>query len=673
MRIEELDVSAISKEEASFLADAYLDHRFDILGSGWVKNSYDAAAAGFEGAHFEHNIYFDYYDVYGNWLRKIVQKKQYRMSKHVWGEMSRITYDHEGIDWQKDVKSGFRWAAKDWYKDQTIKSHGEHGVDIKVPFELSRLQHLPQMAILALVLPERKTELLNEFLCQTIDFIAANPPRYGVCWTSSMEVGIRAANMLIAFDLFSQLDTEKVININFQTHIADSIYSHGMHLVKNLEYKESITNNHYLSNICGLLFVSSYLDGYPFVDSWLAFSIQELISEIDKQVLDDGGVFESSTSYQRLTGEMIVYAIALLKGLPNKKLEYLRLFDSKDWKGNKGLNPVESQKYTIRSGIQLEEETLDKVGRMIELSEKLTKTNGEIAQVGDNDSGRFFNLSPVGSLMSFADAKRKYQNINGPDELYSKLHFDQNALDHRPFVSAGSGLFEQIGRQSSYPLERSFVKSLTKNRELTYKPFGNAHSYSDNNLDLEFTTKSILQDEIPKGGSLKDELEILPYAEFGACVIRSKRIHMTIACGNKHVRQYWTHTHNDKLSFELNVDGIDLIVHPGTYCYTSVPELRNAFRSVESYNSIIVEGKEQNDWVEGVEGVFRTEARTECTLLETTPNSIKLMVTYKGITHVRLISINDDSIEIHDSCNEKFNIDFNRHRMYSNGYGKRLN
>jgi hypothetical protein len=53
------------------------------------------------------------------------------------------------------------------------------------------------------------------------------------------------------------------------------------------------------------------------------------------------------------------------------------------------------------------------------------------------------------------------------------------------------------------------------------------------------------------------------------------------------------HSHNDQLSFELHVDGLPLIVDPGTATYTRDPELRNALRSTRAHNVPEIDGQEQ--------------------------------------------------------------------------------
>ncbi|NQY10967.1 MAG: alginate lyase family protein [Flavobacteriales bacterium] len=666
-----LNVDAISKETATFLADAYVDHRFNILGSGWVKNAHDSEAVGFEGNVYLGSAEIDNYDVYGNWLRHVVTKKHYRATKRIWTEINRLTYDYIAIDWQKDLKSGYRWDAKAWYKDQFAMSYGLPGVDIKVPFELCRLQHLPQMAILAKVLPERKDALLKEFFYQSLDFISTNPPRMGVCWSSSMEVGIRAANLLLAYDLFTQMDTEDVLDSKFKAIFANSMYDHGSHLMANLEFKESITNNHYLANICGLLYISAHLEDYPNINGWLSFAIQELVKEIDKQILPDGGNFESSTSYQRLSGEMIVYSVALIRGLNRDKQKCLADYDSKSWKYKQKLAPIEDQAYEIKDGIVFPKEIDDKIGKMIALTETISKRNGEVPQIGDNDSGRFFTLTPCGEMMTYAEAKKKYLNLNNHSQNDEDLYWDENTLDHRPFLSAGSGIVQKVGEVPLFELEKMLVFEMAKGNKTSFEQYAYV-SPNRNGENLEHKQRTRISDEIPPGNSLKEGLTISTFPDLGVCVLKSNRLYLAVSFGNKHNLQYWTHTHNDKLSFELNVDGKDLIVYPGTYVYTALPEVRNEFRSVKSYNGVLVGNEEQNVWIDGVDGVFRTEGKTHCEMLVVKEDEVILSVEYNGIKHIRNIKVEADEIVITDNCNKPFELNFNRFRIYSNGYGKRL-
>jgi hypothetical protein len=97
-----------------------------------------------------------------------------------------------------------------------------------------------------------------------------------------------------------------------------------VHIVNHLEWNEKNRGNHYLSNIASLLFVAAYLPCTPETDAWLAFAVQELVNEVEYQFTPDGANFEASTSYHRLSTEMVIYATALLLGLPEAKQAVLK-------------------------------------------------------------------------------------------------------------------------------------------------------------------------------------------------------------------------------------------------------------------------------------------------------------------------------------------------------------
>ena len=85
------------------------------------------------------------------------------------------------------------------------------------------------------------------------------------------------------------------------------------------------------------------------------------------------------------------------------------------------------------------------------------------------------------------------------------------------------------------------------------------------------------------GRSLLERLRLVGYPDFGLFVARSPRLYAAIRCGPVGQLGRGGHDHNDQLSLELSVDGMDLISDPGTYLYTPLPERRNAYRSVRAH------------------------------------------------------------------------------------------
>ncbi len=643
LNIQELEISEINNQEASYLSKMYCSHRFDLLGSGWVKNSYTSLALGVEGYKYNMNI----------------------------TAPKPVSSDYVPIDWQKDYKSGFRWSKNTWYKDI---NYGKHlGVDIKVPWEMARLQHLPQLAIFAMVDEKLKKQSIMDFKNQILDFIAHNPPRFGVNWSCTMDVGIRVANMLIAHDMFCQMDDEDILDRDFKQAFSNSVYEHGFHIVNNLEFNGDQTNNHYMSDVAALLFVSAYLESSEEVNNWLAFAIQELIWCMKTQFYEDGGNFESSTNYHRLSAEIMTYSTALILGLKDEKVDALQNYDYKSWKFKPELLPLNKQEFTIDNSkliINLPQWYVDRLFNAGRFTVDLTKPSGELPQIGDNDSGRFFRLSPIGKLLTNAEAEKIYLNLKSYNEhikSYShddELFWDENILDHRTFISAISGLFDDTIFNNSIMLERSIIASIGKRKILAKNKF-----YSDqkiSNMEIEkFQYSNKLQYTVT---SQFDNLRLISYPDSGLYIFKADNMHLTICVTPLGINDGGGHGHNDKLSYELWLDGKDIVKDPGTYLYLPLPDRRNMFRSLSAHNAPSL-SKEQNLWDNGINGLFSMSNDTSCIIQSISKFSIVIYLSYRKYYVVRSFKFEHNTIEIFDQSNYEF-IKDDQYKYYSNGYGK---
>lgn len=633
--IKELDTSNIDIRTAQYLSQMYCEHRFDLLGSGWVKNSYDSVALGVEGNRYDMNILAP----------------------------QSILKNYTPIDWQKDYKSGYRWNEKSWYKEQRI-GH-KLGSDIKVPWELARFQHLSQLAIFALVDGNLKDQNIKEFKHQVLDFIANNPPRMGVNWVCTMDVGIRVANMLVAYDMFMQLDSFGILDDEFKQTFTNSIYEHGVHIVNNLEYSETLRSNHYLSDIAGLLYVAAYLENSDEINKWLAFSIQEVVSEMQSEFYEDGGNFESSTSYHRLSGELMIHSTALILGLKEEKLKALQNYSTKNWKVTPKLEPLQNQQFNIdnsKFNIILPQWYIDRLYKIGRFTVDITKPNAEIPQFGDNDSGRFFRLSPNGEFLTNKEVA-KYLNLKGHSEN-DELFWDENILNHSTFISCFAGLYDDEIFENSISLEKSFIKSMAKNalqaKDKSYKQIKTT-SYDLSELNHKKSTMHNLKSSI-------QNLKLLAYPDSDIYVFKADVFYLAVCATPLGQKENGGHTHNDKLSYELWIDGKDIVKDPGTYLYTPLPHRRNEFRSVKAHNVPIVEDIEQNSWIDGRYGLFGMKSQSKCFVKEYGSSFLELVLEYKDIKIMRKFEIKEDSLEVIDICNKEFS--YGQFEFYSNGYGK---
>ncbi len=426
----------------------YLKHRFDLLGSGWVRVYHGMQCRGLDGYRYNMGEPVKV-DLDGQWLEERISTSNLAEAQRIW---RMVDQDYTPIDWHIDFKSGYRWLEKTWYRD--IKVGHKPGVDVKVPWELARMQHMPQLAFVFQSLPDPSEErilLQRAFRNQVLDFIASNPPRFGINWYYPMDVAIRSANWLMAYDLFRAGKAR--FDDKFESVFTRSIYEHGHHILGNLEWNDKIRGNHYLADITGLAFIASYLPSTAQTDAWLAFSVQELIAEVEHQFYPDGGNFEGSTAYHRLSAEMVYFATALVLGLPQERLKRLQQCDYPKWFktgwGKPGLKPGPIPFYKLPkvSKAATEESPFpawyfERLERMAEFIVDITKPDGRIPQIGDNDSGRWFKLAPRYERMTVREARTRFGNLEGYAELPDDAEYlMESHLDCSHLVAAAYGLF----------------------------------------------------------------------------------------------------------------------------------------------------------------------------------------------------------------------------------------
>jgi len=210
------------------------------------------------------------------------------------------------IDWHADFKSGHRYDPRAYHTDLSAASY-PGGHDIKVPWELSRCQHLVWLGQAYWFTGDEKYP--REFVRQVTDWITANPPAFGVNWVCTMDVAIRAVNWLWGCHYF--LQRSPALTDEFLLTFNQNLLAHGRHIIRNLERSEEITSNHYLSDLVGLVYLGLMCPQFREARRWREVGLRELWREMCRQVYADGVDFEASISYHRLVAELFLSAILL--------------------------------------------------------------------------------------------------------------------------------------------------------------------------------------------------------------------------------------------------------------------------------------------------------------------------------------------------------------------------
>lgn len=491
------------------LAEKYCRHEFDLLGSGWRSTSRR---------------------VEGDWLANTVTPVNYPESRRIWRLIQDGSY--KPIHWHRDLKTGEEWPARVWFRDTVLTPRA--GSDVKMPWELSRCHHLPQLALAYRMRSDSR--LVAEFRHQILDFIAQNPPRFGVNWFYAMDVGIRAANWIVAFDLFSEAGVS--FDREFVEVLTRSLYEHGLHIWNYREWHPVIRGNHYLANLAGLIFIGARLNE----TRWLNEGCAQMEREVARQFLPDGGNFEGSTCYHRLSAEMVGYSSLVLNGF-----------------GYVDAGELLKKKFTA----------------MVEFTEGLTNNHGSIAQIGDNDSGRFLKLD---------NTYRK-----GPTG-WSEVFLDHRHLSHLlPKCRDERQSVDKEYRESWSDLYSRFSAAGLQHKRITRFPLSRS-------IDVTRTaTRS--------------------FPHFGAYSFKNPEFTVVIRCGGREADGSGGHQHNDQLALDLEVGGRELVRDPGTLTYTSNPELRNLYRSSRAHFLPRLENEEQGSLQRGL-FELRKNGVSECLFMD---------------------------------------------------------
>ena len=537
IRIRAEDVPADLQATLLILGSEYLRHRFDLLGSGWLAPEYGFRPNGFLGRRYDPGAP-PAPGGSGVGLSRLVGRANLPRARQAWALIRNA--DYRPIDWHLDFRSGYRWPSR----RHSYRKHipVDTGADIKVPWELGRMQHLPQLALCAILAASGRTgfgpadRYVQEIGDQLLDFIATNPPRFGVNWMSAMDVAIRAANIALALALLAGADRRLPSAV--EAIVLSSLDDHARYIANHLDYSEIGRSNHYICEIAGLAWACWLMEATVKRDAWIEFAAREIETEARMQFLADGGNYEGSTNYHRLSGEAVLFAVGVLEAL----------------------------------GRLMPREMLIMLRKAAALSQAVQGDDGTIVQIGDTDSGRFFKLHPTAlpeSLGGNADA------------------FVENTLDHAGFCDGVAALFApppESARLEAILVHRLVGSPLTPPAsEPPWADYGNLAAIETEIADLPEAVRRVHRLRLPRAVEPRDwAREAFP--DFGLYVFRHDELLLAFRClGGLASAAPSGHTHDDNLGLEYRL-GPEERRDPGSYVYTPSVELRNAYRSASAHD-----------------------------------------------------------------------------------------
>jgi hypothetical protein len=386
--------------------------------------------------------------------------------------------------------------------------------DIKRSWALGRGEQWVLMACAGAAHPAERAAWAEAIARSLRDFLEQNRPGTGLHWSSPMEVALRALNAALAHALLR--NAPPLAAPTFALDLCTLLVASGRFVLRHLEDDTPVPNNHLAANWLGLLACALTLPQWPEAARWRSLAERGLDDVLLLQTHPDGATFEGSVPYHRLALEIFAMATVLRGGAPPR------------------------------------------LASMFRAARSLLFQNGELPQIGDNDSGRTLPFRPRGALDGSHLPPLGAALLGRPEWL---LH------------PAPAGCEEVLWLLGPPALARL----------LSARPG-------------------------PAPGDVA-------FPGAGFFMLRRDGLEAAVSAGPNGQRGVGGHSHNDKLAFELRCRGRLVICDGGSPGYTGDPRVRDAFRSTRAHATVMVDGEEQSPLPSGRPFALPDMARAEGALL----------------------------------------------------------
>lgn len=362
--------------------------------------------------------------------------------------------------------------------------------DIKLPWELNRTQHFVVLGKAYWYTGDEK--YAKEFAEQLTSWIKANPYKFGINWMEGIETSLRLVSWLFAYSFFIESKFFEKIHFEF----LKSAYLQTKFIEQHLSDKWQINNNHLIAEASGLIIMGVLFPEFNESLNWRKKGLSILEKELESQILLDGYTWENSIGYQKFVTDLIIFVCFLLK----------------------------------KNHLEIPESIHRKLEKMIDFIYNVTKHDGLIPLIGDDDDGRAFKLA---------------------ESTYD---------DARLTITLGSYLFNN----NHWPKIAS--------EEVIWF------------LGKDALTNNIISSTVPPSSFFENS---------GLFVLRDDALFALLTVGPQN-RKYLhaPHRHLDDLSVVFEAFKINFIVDSGTFTYSGDLESRIKFKGRFAHNTSIIDNTE---------------------------------------------------------------------------------
>lgn len=275
------------------------------------------------------------------------------------------------INWHLDPVSGRVAPSVHWSLINPLDI--EQVGDSKVVWELNRHQWLLELGqAFRLTGEEHYARCFAEYIRH---WMLANPPAWGINWSSALEVSLRLISWCWALCLFSGA---KALTPDLSETMLAWIQRHALFVEQHLSRYFS-PNTHLTVEALGLFYAGILLPELEGAERWRKSGYQILVEQLPLQVYADGVYFEQSTRYQYYTAEIYLHFVILAE---------------------KNALPVPGK---VKARLE----------KLFECLLQLQRPDGSVPQIGDTDGGWLLPLvrrAPGDCRGLFSTAALMFQN-----------------------------------------------------------------------------------------------------------------------------------------------------------------------------------------------------------------------------------------------------------------------
>jgi hypothetical protein len=216
----------------------------------------------------------------------------------------RVPARNQPCFWRTDPLTGAVWPQIS--RHRIDYRPGNATGDVRIVWELNRLQQLFALAVIAHHEPAQRQMAVNRLEADLQAWHVANPPGIGVNYLSAMEEALRLISLFHAYDLIRPWASSET-----RTIVAAIAAQHAPDIQRRLSLYSS-AGNHTIAEATGLLYAGLLLPEYPGAARWRETGRRLLRIEAARQIDADGGGIEQATWYLLFITDLLGLAQALL-------------------------------------------------------------------------------------------------------------------------------------------------------------------------------------------------------------------------------------------------------------------------------------------------------------------------------------------------------------------------